>query len=214
MYKSCIVIAYNVPFLQTFPTPSGPTCGCAACQRTALQMKPLVTSRCISWIMFQSTRCAVSQDGSTQMSAATQEVCLVSMPEHMHTCALQLQRFPTWMWRNKTVVAFLDWLHGRNTSLPQEEQRLRSAGFYGLDVYSLNSSMQTVISYLEKVDPEAAKTAKQRYSCFDRYTALTARCLSIQCFKGAVKRTLMRHITSSLHAWGDIYCFPKPADVH
>ena len=174
MCKFCIVIAYNVPFLQTFPTPSGPTCGCAACQRTALQMKPSVTSRCISWIMFQSTRCAVSQDGSTQISAATQELCLVSMPERMHTCALQ--RFPTWMWRNKTVVAFLDWLHGRNTSLPQEEQRLRSAGFYGLDVYSLNSSMQTVISYLEKVDPEAAKTAKQRHSCFDRYTALTARC--------------------------------------
>lgn len=73
------------------------------------------------------------------------------------------------MWRNKTVVTFLEWLHGRNTCLPQEQQRLRSAGFYGLDVYSLNSSMQTVIGYLERVDPEAAKTAKQRYSCFDRY---------------------------------------------
>jgi hypothetical protein len=40
----------------------------------------------------------------------------------------------------------------------------------GLDVYSLNTSTQTVISYLERVDPEAAKVAKQRYSCFDRST--------------------------------------------
>lgn len=40
----------------------------------------------------------------------------------------------------------------------------------GLDVYSLNTSTQTVISYLERIDPEAAKIAKQRYSCFDRCT--------------------------------------------
>ncbi len=43
---------------------------------------------------------------------------------YMTPSACALQRFPTWMWRNKTVVAFLDWLHGRNTRLPQEEQRL------------------------------------------------------------------------------------------
>lgn len=53
---------------------------------------------------------------------------------YMTPSACALQRFPTWMWRNKTVVAFLDWLHGRNTRLPQEEQRLKSVGFYGLQL--------------------------------------------------------------------------------
>ncbi len=45
MSKFCIIIAYSVPFLQTSRMPSGPTFGYAACQRTALQMKPLATSR-------------------------------------------------------------------------------------------------------------------------------------------------------------------------
>jgi erythromycin esterase-like protein len=40
-------------------------------------------------------------------------------------------------------------------------------GFYGLDLYSLHASMKAVLRYLEKVDPEAAKRARERYSCFD-----------------------------------------------
>ncbi|MGC1178782.1 MAG: erythromycin esterase family protein [Methyloceanibacter sp.] len=37
-------------------------------------------------------------------------------------------------------------------------------GFYGLD--SLHASMKVVLHYLEKVDPEAGKRARERYSCF------------------------------------------------
>ncbi len=40
-------------------------------------------------------------------------------------------------------------------------------GFYGLDLYSMYSSMQAVVNYLEKVDPTAAQRAKIRYACFD-----------------------------------------------
>jgi hypothetical protein len=47
----------------------------------------------------------------------------------------------------------------------------RQAGFYGLDLYSLHRSMQEVITYLEKVDPQAAARARQRYSCFDHASA-------------------------------------------
>ncbi|MHB1413953.1 MAG: erythromycin esterase family protein [Chloroflexota bacterium] len=76
------------------------------------------------------------------------------------------QRFPAWMWRNTDVLAFVGWLREHNDALRDGE---RKVGFYGLDLYSLHSSMEAVIGYLDKVDPEAAKRARYRYSCFDHY---------------------------------------------
>jgi erythromycin esterase-like protein len=76
------------------------------------------------------------------------------------------RRFPTWMWRNTDVVEFLEWLRAHNDALPQ---RATKAGFYGLDLYSLRASMEAVLQYLDKVDPEAAKRARTRYACFDQF---------------------------------------------
>lgn len=76
------------------------------------------------------------------------------------------KRFPTWMWRNIDVVAFVEWLRAYNDALPQGSPKV---GFYGIDLYSLHASMEAVLRYLEKVDPEAAKKAKQRYACFDHF---------------------------------------------
>ena len=42
-------------------------------------------------------------------------------------------------------------------------------GFYGLDLYSLHASIVAVLRYLEQVDPEAAKRARYRYSCFEHF---------------------------------------------
>jgi erythromycin esterase-like protein/predicted phosphoribosyltransferase len=74
------------------------------------------------------------------------------------------RRFPTWMWRNTVVVEFIAWLRAHNDSLPPGAEKV---GFYGLDLYSLHASMKAVLQYLEKVDPEAAARARERYSCFD-----------------------------------------------
>lgn len=74
-------------------------------------------------------------------------------------------RFPTWMWRNADVLDFIGWLRSHNDTKPAAER----AGFYGLDLYSLRASMQAVLAYLDKVDPEAARRARARYSCFDRF---------------------------------------------
>lgn len=74
-------------------------------------------------------------------------------------------RFPRWMWRNRDVLEFVSWLHQHNRSRPQGGQ----VGFYGLDLYSLFASMQEVIRFLEKVDPQAAARARYRYSCFDAF---------------------------------------------
>lgn len=76
------------------------------------------------------------------------------------------ERFPTWMWRNTVVVDFVDWLRGYNDFLPSQSPKV---GFYGLDLYSMFSSMREVMAYLEKIDPEAARTARGRYACFDHY---------------------------------------------
>jgi erythromycin esterase-like protein len=75
------------------------------------------------------------------------------------------ERFPTWMWRNRDVLEFVDWLRGHNESLAREQQ----TGFYGLDLYSLFASMEEVVRFLERVDPEAARRARYRYSCFDAF---------------------------------------------
>jgi erythromycin esterase-like protein len=76
------------------------------------------------------------------------------------------RRFPTWMWRNTTVVAFIDWLKQHNARAGTASRR---AGFYGLDLYSLHASMQAVIDYLDRVDPVAARGARHSYACFDQF---------------------------------------------
>jgi erythromycin esterase-like protein len=75
------------------------------------------------------------------------------------------QRFPRWMWRNRDVLEFVRWLRKHNESV----HPTRRVGFYGLDLYSLFSSIEAVIGFLEQVDPEAARRARYRYGCFEDY---------------------------------------------
>src|SRR5213596_3864440 len=76
------------------------------------------------------------------------------------------KRFPTWMWRNTVVLDFVEWLHDYNSSLPSGATKV---GFYGLDLYSLYTSIEAVLGYLNKVDAAAAKRARYRYSCFEHF---------------------------------------------
>ena len=73
------------------------------------------------------------------------------------------ERFPTWMWRNAEVDAFIRWLHEHN----RERAYQQMTGFYGLDLYNLQDSMRAVIDFLDKQDPEAAKIARRRYACLE-----------------------------------------------
>jgi erythromycin esterase-like protein len=104
------------------------------------------------------------------------------------------RRFPTWMWRNTVVVEFIDWLRAYNDALPPGSEKV---GFYGLDLYSLHASMKAVLRYLEKVDPEAARQARERYSCFDHvgedtqaYGLLTRLNLSKSCEEEVIAQLL------------------------
>jgi protein-L-isoaspartate(D-aspartate) O-methyltransferase len=77
-------------------------------------------------------------------------------------------RFPTWMWRNREVAAFLGRLKALNEGIPDPERR---CSFFGLDVYSLGASIEAVLTYLDKVDPEAAAVARERYGCLTPWRA-------------------------------------------
>jgi erythromycin esterase-like protein len=76
------------------------------------------------------------------------------------------RRFPTWMWRNADVLDFVGWLRAHNDGLSSAAQ----VGFFGLDLYSLGASMEAVIGYLDRHDPEAAERARRRYECLQPYS--------------------------------------------
>jgi erythromycin esterase-like protein len=76
------------------------------------------------------------------------------------------KRFPQWMWRNADVLDFVGWLREHNDEQVFED---RKCGFYGLDLYSLHASIEAVLDYLKKVDPEAAKRAREHYGCFEHF---------------------------------------------
>jgi protein-L-isoaspartate(D-aspartate) O-methyltransferase len=65
-------------------------------------------------------------------------------------------RFPVWMWRNREVRGFVDWLREHNAGV----EAGRRVAIHGLDLYSLYNSIRSVLHYLDEVDPEAARHAR------------------------------------------------------
>jgi len=68
------------------------------------------------------------------------------------------KRFPSWMWRNADFLDFVGWLRDYNKTVPDQQQ----AGVYGLDLYSLFSSIEAVVRYLDRVDAPASACARAR----------------------------------------------------
>jgi protein-L-isoaspartate(D-aspartate) O-methyltransferase len=66
------------------------------------------------------------------------------------------------MWANDQVLRLLQWIRAYNAA---QEEREKTVGFYGLDLYSLYNSIDSVVRYLDDVDPEAARVARHRYGC-------------------------------------------------
>lgn len=75
------------------------------------------------------------------------------------------RRWPTWMWANEEIAAFVEWLKADN-----EHKELKT-GFYGIDVYSLWESMEEVIHYLTHTNPTGGdlELAKKAFSCFEPF---------------------------------------------
>jgi erythromycin esterase-like protein len=75
------------------------------------------------------------------------------------------RRFPTWMWRNAEVLDFVGWMREHNRRAGPGEE----ASFFGLDLYSLATSIAAVVAYLDRVDPAAAARARRRYGSFEQF---------------------------------------------
>jgi protein-L-isoaspartate(D-aspartate) O-methyltransferase len=71
-------------------------------------------------------------------------------------------RFPTWMWANTQVLELAKWLRDYNRRFSSADE---AVGFYGMDLYSLYTSIDAVIRYLDEVDEDAAAVARRRYGC-------------------------------------------------
>jgi erythromycin esterase-like protein len=74
-------------------------------------------------------------------------------------------RWPTWMWANWETVALANWLQEHNKGL----SAAKKIGFYGLDVYSLWESLDSIMQYLERVDPSVLPAATAAFQCFEPY---------------------------------------------
>lgn len=74
-------------------------------------------------------------------------------------------RWPSWMWANLETAELAEWLKAHNA----DRKRAKKAGFYGLDVYSLWESMEWILSYLKKQDPQTQKLAEEAFNCFIPY---------------------------------------------
>ena len=77
------------------------------------------------------------------------------------------RRFPTWMWRNAEMLDFIGWLRDYNATRAARSR----VGFYGLDLYSLQTSLDAVLAYLEPAGVTRASTK----SLIRRTTATTSR---------------------------------------
>jgi protein-L-isoaspartate(D-aspartate) O-methyltransferase len=110
-------------------------------------------------------------------------------------------RFPTWMWRNNEVRSFVDWLHTHNSRRKPDSR----VAIYGLDLYSLYTSIQSVLKYLEEVDSESARIARHRYGCLTPWQADPAT-YGHAALTGAYRtceREVVRVLEDILHKQGD-----------
>lgn len=71
-------------------------------------------------------------------------------------------RFPIWMWRNRAVEDLMARLRAFNEEV---EDPAREVGFYGLDLYSLPSSMDAVEEFAQRHDPAVLEEVRARYGC-------------------------------------------------
>ena len=76
-------------------------------------------------------------------------------------------RFPTWMWRNREMREFVDWLRVHNADVEPGKR----VALHGLDLYSLYNSIRAVLEYLDTVDPQTAEVARLRYGCLTPWQA-------------------------------------------
>lgn len=73
------------------------------------------------------------------------------------------ESFPDWIWRNADTLDFVGWLRAHR----ERQAGVSSAGFYGIDVYSLHRTANAVLGYLAHADPDAVPRARALCASLD-----------------------------------------------
>ncbi len=85
--------------------------------------------------------------------------------DDVSTLLEQLTRWPQWMWANREVKEFLEWLQAHNTRLPYAQR----IGFYGMDVYGQWESLDLLLMYLREHAGDHFATLNNKAACFTTY---------------------------------------------
>jgi erythromycin esterase len=108
---------------------------------------------------------AVEGDWGAAMAVNRYVKHLDGAPENARAAVESFTRWPTWLWNNQVTMEFVQWLHEHNADLPPE----RRVGFYGIDVYGVNDSLEKAVRYVRRLDADAADQIVEAYDCFRPY---------------------------------------------
>ncbi len=75
------------------------------------------------------------------------------------------ERWPVWMWANEETRDLIEWMREHNSDLPFEER----VGFYGMDVYGEDVSVERAVSEARAFDEDLAQKMADAYSVFAEY---------------------------------------------
>jgi len=122
------------------------------------------------------------------------------------------ERWPTWMWANEEIAEFVTWLKLHNSKIEVKKK----VGFYGIDVYSLWESLDEVITYLSKTNPNGTDLAfaEKAFSCFEPFNrhpetyAISSINISEACVDEVSK------LLASIRSHEDNYQDEKEADLN
>ncbi|MCC2547742.1 erythromycin esterase family protein [Hymenobacter sp. BT175] len=74
-------------------------------------------------------------------------------------------RWPTWLWANQEVAELAEWLRTYNQTQPVA----RKVGFYGLDLYSLWPSLESIRTGFAEADPATRNAVDAALQCLQPY---------------------------------------------
>lgn len=74
-------------------------------------------------------------------------------------------RWPSWMWANWEMAAFVEWLRRYNSPLSIQKK----IGLYGMDIYGIHEALESAIDMLKETDPENARNCKEALKTFVPY---------------------------------------------
>ncbi|CAF1146459.1 unnamed protein product [Rotaria sordida] len=126
-----------------------------------------ITKRLIQEKGFTIVACEADWPSAYHVNRWVKGLSSASNIKNANDALKEFKQYPSWMWRNTVVVEFITWLRRHNEKIADPKKK---TGFFGIDLYSLQTSREEVLRYLEKHDSSLAAEARKNYACFERYS--------------------------------------------